>query len=174
MSIPHLSFNKRPSRGFTLIEMLVVIAILGIMAAIAIPSFQDMLANQRVRSAATDLVSDITLARTEAIKRQQRVQVLADAAGWRNGWTVQTVNGAIMIKSSNGMASGTGLAVATVGGITGNEFQNAIIFRGDGTVLNAPIGAEAGLSITDGPAGNQRSRAIYLSPTGRTSVEIIK
>lgn len=78
-----------PSGGFTLVEALVVVVIVAILAAVAMPSLSSALANQRLRAAGTDLVSTLLLARSEAIKRGAQVQVAPLAAGdWNSGWRV--------------------------------------------------------------------------------------
>lgn len=79
-------------RGFTLVEVMVVVVIVAIVAAVALPSMNASLANQRLRAAATDLVSALLLARSEAIKRGVPVQVAPLVAGdWTSGWRVATV-----------------------------------------------------------------------------------
>jgi len=60
---------KKNNAGFTMIEILIVIAIIGITAAIGIPQFLNMLPNWRAKSAATDLFSDIQLAKLTAIRK---------------------------------------------------------------------------------------------------------
>jgi type IV fimbrial biogenesis protein FimT len=67
---------KNPSRyltkthsGFTLIELLVVISIAAIIMAIAVPSFNQLVGQQRVKAAANDFKSAVALARSEARKR---------------------------------------------------------------------------------------------------------
>ena len=66
---------KNPSRyltkthsGFTLIELLVVISIAAIIMAIAVPSFNQLVGQQRVKAAANDFKSAVALARSEARK----------------------------------------------------------------------------------------------------------
>lgn len=61
--------------GFTLTELMVVVAIAGVLAAIAIPSFKSLTQNQQVRNASIDLYSGLILARSEAIKRNSDVTV---------------------------------------------------------------------------------------------------
>ncbi|MCX7165031.1 MAG: GspH/FimT family pseudopilin [Rhodocyclales bacterium] len=56
-------------RGFNLVEMMVVVAIAGIALAIAVPNLQDMIISARTRAVAESLQSGLSLARSEAIKR---------------------------------------------------------------------------------------------------------
>ena len=74
--------------GFTLVEMMVVIAILAIMAGIAAPAFRDMIAAEKLRSAASALTESLWLARSEAIKRNANVTFSITDVG--TGWQVTT------------------------------------------------------------------------------------
>ncbi len=86
--------RKHQIRGFTLIEVMVVIAIVAILAALAAPSFGPLIERWRVRQAAEDLTSTLYYARSEAIKRGGGVIVDA-TGGWGTGWKVtHTQNGA--------------------------------------------------------------------------------
>src|SRR4051794_25699179 len=87
--------SRRPTlaRGFTAIEMMVVIAICGVLASIAMPSFADFSVNQRLRTATYDLMADLIYARGEAIKRNNRVIVTRVGTNWASGWTITDVNG---------------------------------------------------------------------------------
>lgn len=83
--------------GVTLIELLVVVAIAAILAVITVPSFSGFINSTRQSSAAAQLVSDLNLARSEAIKRNARMLVCSsnaaatDCSGskdWKGGWLV--------------------------------------------------------------------------------------
>jgi type IV fimbrial biogenesis protein FimT len=67
----------RAQHGFTLMELMVVLAIVGVIMGLAVPNFGLYIRNSRLTGAANDLLSSITLARTEAIKRQVPVAVCA-------------------------------------------------------------------------------------------------
>lgn len=64
---------KRYRTGFTLIEVLVVVAILGFLMAIGIPTFSTWLRNVQIRNQADSLLSGVQLARSEALRRNERV-----------------------------------------------------------------------------------------------------
>ena len=79
------------SRGFTLIELMVVVALAAILAALATPSFKGFISGQRVKAAASDFVMAANFARSEAIKRNADVTISAassGSAGWKDGWSV--------------------------------------------------------------------------------------
>ncbi len=80
--------NKR-QHGLTLIELLVGIAILGLLTSFAIPSFQRTIERNQTAALANDLLSTFLLARSEAIKREQRV-VVRPARRWQQRWLVYT------------------------------------------------------------------------------------
>jgi type IV fimbrial biogenesis protein FimT len=77
------------SSGFTLIELVITIAVLGIVMTIAAPSFVDLISSNRLKSAAFDLVVSLNYARSEAIKRNADATVTPAAGGWSGGWSVQ-------------------------------------------------------------------------------------
>lgn len=75
------------SAGFSLVELMIVIAIAAILAAIAYPSFQELLASQRVRTAEAALYDSLLIARSEALKNRATASlVTADLA---SGWSIR-------------------------------------------------------------------------------------
>ena len=83
--------------GFTTIELMVTLAVAAIVFAIALPSFRNMLGDQRVQAASSDLYASLIYARSEAIKRNQFVAVCAktddgfgcqNSTDWARGWIV--------------------------------------------------------------------------------------
>jgi len=72
--------NRRKS-GFTLIEMMIVIAVFAIIAAIAIPSFMSMLPGMRLNGAARQIMVDLMAARMNAVKQNNEVKVFFNSPG---------------------------------------------------------------------------------------------
>lgn len=84
-------------RGFTLIELMTVVAIAAILAAIAVPSFLKLSATQRLRSASTNLQSALMVARSESLKRNAQVSVKpASGTDWTQGWSVVDSSSSIL------------------------------------------------------------------------------
>jgi type IV fimbrial biogenesis protein FimT len=84
--------------GFSLIELLFTVTLMGILASLAIPSFRTMLVKRTVSAASDALVSDMRLARSEALKRSARTVICVSSDGatcagvgstnWQVGWIV--------------------------------------------------------------------------------------
>ncbi len=67
--------RAQQSRGFTLVELLVGVAILGVLLALAAPSLADFINRRRVEAVAAELATDLAYARTEAAMRAENVLI---------------------------------------------------------------------------------------------------
>jgi type IV fimbrial biogenesis protein FimT len=82
--------------GFTLLEALVVLALLGILLSLAAPAMSRLQGGHRLQAQAEGFLDSLVLARSEALRRQQRVSLCAQAAEgtcdtngqWQQGWLV--------------------------------------------------------------------------------------
>lgn len=99
----------RRAHGVTLVELLVVLLIVAIGATLAAPSFAQMVANYKVRSAAEGILNGLNFARTEALRRNAAVRFSLTAGG--SGWAVSQVSPATTLQSrSDNESPGTTVA----------------------------------------------------------------
>jgi type IV fimbrial biogenesis protein FimT len=70
---------REGARGFTLMELMIVLAVAGVILAIGAPNFRDFRMNNALTGAANDYLASLQLARTEAVKRQGIVSVCRSA-----------------------------------------------------------------------------------------------
>jgi prepilin-type N-terminal cleavage/methylation domain-containing protein len=165
-------------RGFTLLELLIVLAIGGLLTAIGLPALHSVIADQRVRVTASDLSGDIAYARANAVASSKRTIIEPNVAGnWLSGWQIYT----------DADASGTFTAgdtrikqVPPLGGsakICTNvvEFGTNVIFRPDGSVVRTtPTTANDGLTVSDdmnnAVVADDKIRTLYFGTAGRITV----
>ena len=81
---------RRKNLGFTLIEALVVVTIIGILAALTVPAFTKMLERNRLKGAAEVVFNELQLARTESVKRNRDVELRFNTASPTTNWCFGT------------------------------------------------------------------------------------
>lgn len=182
------------SAGFSLVELIIAIAIIGILLALGMPQFNAYVANSRIRTAAQSFNSGLQLARAEAVKRNANVDfVLTDsnspdlaavALSTGRGWVVRTSDGATLIEGKS-LTEGGG-ASAGASRLLVNDLNNdgsadagaiaSVTFTGLGTTTLAadamltfsyPAGGNCVVSAQPGP---MRCLNVRIARGGQTKV----
>ena len=146
--------GKNILRGFTLIELMVTIAVLAITAALAAPSFRQLLAAQRMRALAYSMIADLVLARSEAVKRGENITLTPLTTTWSQGWKVTVASSAAIIGRQNTVGSGVQIT-------TSPSSLPSLTFDRNGRAISTSI---VRFSISDGAS---QQRCISLDPSGR-------
>lgn len=177
-------------RGFTLLELMTTVTVAAILMTVAVPSFFNTMRNSRAAANANDLVTALSVARSEAIRRGARVSVCRSSNGtscnfnagasWATGWLVfvdTTASDTAAPGANPGAANILRVWPATSGNAAittasaGNDDLPWVRFLPRGTV-RVPAGVTTPVTYeirVEGCEGTQ-ARAIQLNTIGRTSV----
>jgi type IV fimbrial biogenesis protein FimT len=179
LDYPLVGLNKPfiRNRGVTLIELIIVLTIAGVLAALAAPSIQRLVASNRLTAQVNDLLADINLARSEAIKRNTKTGICVTAAGgtacvgggnWVNGWLVYYVCPA---GDPSGCVVDSNVTVKMHEVFSGNNTltgpADALVYKKQG-VVDSGAGQ---FTLTDPNITNTSGRRIVcVTPTGRPNL----
>lgn len=175
----------RPQAGFTLIEMMMVLAIGAILLTVAVPSFVAMTKNNKLTSHVNTLVSHVHFARTEASKRGTRI-ILCRTANpaassptcggtaytWSKGWLVFALGDTTgrstpyLYDSDKDTLLLLGEARAGVNIKTNGAVNNNLEFKADGSTAENG----SGLFAFCDDRGESYGRQIEVLPTGRAQI----
>jgi type IV fimbrial biogenesis protein FimT len=156
--------SRRIAPGFTLIEVLIVVAILGIIVSMGLPSMRDLIASTKVKTAANDTFASLNIARSEAVKRNAGVQVIPNnTSNWGAGWLVRVV--------------GTNDNLQVQDPITGDVAVSGpntnVRYRGDGRLVDANgavLASAVAFTFIATGFNHIQMRCIKIDPSGRPSV----
>lgn len=139
---------------------MITVAVLGILSAVAFPAFRAMIAGARIRTASFDAVSALTVARSEAVKRNAQVNLSPVGGNWRNGWTV-SVGSTVLLRQA---ALSSGLSVTCYAGSAASACL-PISYTGSGRL--SPGTAMPSILISSGDTTSGFVRCISIDPSGR-------
>ncbi len=161
--------SKRETRGFTLVELMVVLIIVAIVLTFAVPSYRTLILNQRINGLTDNLFNSLSYARNLALSNDEPVTVCPySAAGsttcgnnWSAGWIVvkQPPLGTSAVLNTTVLSAGGPTLKATAYG--GSSSISAITFNGRG-LLNT---SQALLTACDS-RGAAQARSILVYSTG--------
>ena len=166
----------RDRRGFSLIELLVVLAISALLLGLAVPSFGGLVRDTRLSTAANELHSAIFYTRSEAIKRGRRVTICTSVdgqscsagAGWHAGWIVFDDANGNGLRDPDEALLRVGQAQRAGITVTGNmPVRNHVSYVAAGTT-QAVSGALQMGTIT--ACAHGRARQIVINAAGRPRV----
>jgi type IV fimbrial biogenesis protein FimT len=159
--------------GFTLIELMLAIALVAILLATAVPALDDFTNNSRQTGAINDFVSAMHLARNTAITTNSRVTMCPSAGGancevtgWDSGW--------IVFRDANSSGSvDAGETVVTASGrvdgltIQSGEFPQFLMYRPNGRAMTVAVTGNSGeFSVCDN-RGADKAKVILVELSGR-------
>lgn len=166
------------SAGFTLIELMITLLIMAIVITVGVPSFNEFIASQRVRTTSSDIMADIAFARAEAIKESRRtvMEPLAGANTWKRGWRI------CVDLNNDGDCDAADPVRKVANPVAGRtrvcaQPDEPISFRPDGRVIrvaapNVTDGIRVSDDLGDGNVANNRTRLVFLGVAGRPRVEV--
>lgn len=159
--------KKLGEEGYSMVEMMVVLAIIAAMASIGIPSFKAIVPRVRLNAETMVLSNEIALARTRAIAKSNDARITFHpdgprpaACGENDCYTIDKFEGGAW--ASLGTTVLRGVDLFSVSGFTPTD--TVLLAAGNGQV-NVPLNAQAVLELRS-PDGLHRKR-ILVEPTGR-------
>lgn len=161
--------TKQSEQGFTLIELMVTIAIAGILLGVGIPSFNAVIKSNRTATQANIWQSTIYYARSEAMKRGGQVRVISadGSTDWSDGWYVYVdTNGNGVFNSGEELRVFEELAGGS--SLTSNTSQ--IVFDEKGFVDGMRVSDTVVWSLTQSDCTGNINRSLTLNQSGRVHV----
>lgn len=157
-------------RGFTLIELLVTLSIAAILLTVAVPNFITFVQNSRLATQANDVVTMLNYARSEAVKRNQRITVCSRATNTSCAGTTNWDSGLLVFVDSNGDGvkdPGEDVLQVRQGLEGSNTLQTGltrVTYQSNGLLFG--FGANGTFRLCDS-RGTASARAIVVSNQGR-------
>jgi len=139
---------------------MVVVTLLAILSAIAAPSFRSFIGTMNSKAAAFDLVGDLAIARSEAVKGNQTATVVPVSGDWANGWQV-IASGATM-REKPALSSSLSVSGAPAAGVTFQPNGRLAADTADGNLkwsISSTISGVTARCVVITPTGSARSKS---------------
>jgi prepilin-type N-terminal cleavage/methylation domain-containing protein len=147
--------------GFSLTELMIAVAIIGIMAAIGIPSFKGIMPRIRLNTNVMVLSNEIALARVRAISKSTDLRIVFDTVD--ESYTISKFQAGAWQSLGVSNLSGSDLTSAS-----GFNVAQTLIAMGNGQV-NVPLNSQAVIEVRTPDGANRKQ--IVVEPTGRMFVQ---
>jgi type IV fimbrial biogenesis protein FimT len=145
--------------GFSLVELMVTVAVLSLLMVLAVPSFTEWIQNSRIRTAAESVQNGVQLARAEAVRRNARVEFALVGTG--GGWVVRFAGGGATIQARSGSEGAGGVVLSTV-----PEDATSVAFDGLGRSDNTLTAINVDVPTSALPAAQSRDLRITIGTGG--------
>lgn len=168
----------RMEAGLTLVELLVTLAVLGVLLGIGVPAFGGLMQESRLTAATNRFVGALHATRSEAVRRNLRVTLCksadsaqcAETGGWQQGWIIFVDTDATGTRSADDPILAVGGSIPDGVAIAGNSpVEHYISYVGLGSTRRANGSLQMG-TIT--LCAGDSARRIVISRTGRARVEL--
>ena len=142
---------SRSERGFTLTELIVTVSVAAILATVAMPSFNGIIASQRAKTLASALYATLAKARSEALTLNGNVTLQPKAGGWASGWQILDPNNNVL----DDYSAAAGITIAGPAAVT---------YRSSGRL---PAGAAPMFQISTGSGATVNYQCVSVELSGR-------
>lgn len=159
-------YAGKSAGGFTMLEMMIIIVIIGILAAIAVPSFSSIMPKLRVRSDARGTMNYLRLARSMAISEGAQVGVYVDTVNRRYFIFKDTISPAMMTyNDGDSVMVGPEILDADVALFSSTFANNSVIFMSTGSA------SQSGNFVFAQSDGSNQYTVSVLGSTGRSKMQ---
>jgi type IV fimbrial biogenesis protein FimT len=167
--------------GFTLIELIIVMILVGILVAIGVPSYKSITTSSRMSAESNALLGDLQYARAEAVREGEPVTVCISSSGtscdtastsWQEGWIIFTdLNDDQKVDAAGDAVLRVQRAFSSTDTFTSSNTDYAVTFTREGFAYLGAAGGSMTITLHDAAAEQYYSRCLNISQAGMMSIQ---